>query len=323
MKKVIAAMADNYGLYDLHRKYSTIDQFYYDEDEVIQLNQDYSKFYFRPMLPELQFEDKIKQNGYINGKLKFLSQIENGDSNKQAIFHYNLSTEEEKINVIMIHGWRSEQLNRLENVFLKDFIKQRYNIYRYILPFHMERCPSTSYSGEYFISSNINRTLKSIQQSVNDIRALIRYIKENGKGKIVLIGLSLGGLITNLVCEFEEEIDLLVSLFYANSLSFTIFETIPGKFIKKDFCKHNFDVDLLKECWKVVNPSLRKPVIDLDKIFLVSGVYDKYVLDKDTDTLWENWGKPERKLFGCGHSGVVLNKNQIRNETLDFINKKE
>lgn len=322
MKRIIATIGDNYGLYDLHKQYSKIDQFYYDEKEVQELNSDYSKFYLRPNIPEIKFEDNIRQGGYLNGKLEFSSQIENGDSNKKAIFYYNLCKEEEKINVIMIHGWRSEQLNRLESIFLESFINKGYNIYSYILPFHMERCPSTSYSGEYFFSSNINRTLKSVQQSISDIRALIRHIKENEKGKVILMGLSLGGLVTNLVCEFEKDIDLLISLFYANNLAFTAFESIPGKFIKEDFCKHDFSVDLLNNCWEIINPSLRKPIIDLDRVFLISGVYDKYVLGKDTDILWENWGEPKRSLLECGHSGVVLNKNQIRNETLEFINKR-
>ena len=79
-------------------------------------------------------------------------------------------------------------------------------------------------------------------------------------------------------------------MFYANDLSYTIFETEAGKYIKKDFIKNNFNYSLLKKSWEVINPSLRKPVIDLNKILLVSGKYDKYVIDKDTDTLWEKWG---------------------------------
>jgi pimeloyl-ACP methyl ester carboxylesterase len=113
----------------------------------------------------------------------------------------------------MVHGWRSEKLNRLENVFLSDFKKLKYNVYSYILPFHMDR-QSGSYGGEYFYSANINRTLKSFQQAVSDIRALIKHLK-SCNNKIILIGLSLGGLISNLISEHEENINLLVSIFPA------------------------------------------------------------------------------------------------------------
>lgn len=100
----------------------------------------------------------------------------------------------------------------------------------------MERSTDTSlYSGEYYVSSDINRTLKSQQQAVSYIRALISYIKNKKEGKIIIIGLSLGGITTNLLSEVEENIDVLISLFYANDLSYTIFETEAGKYIKKDF----------------------------------------------------------------------------------------
>ena len=65
--------------------------------------------------------------------------------------------------------------------------------------------------------------------------------------------------------------NVLISLFYANDLSFTVFETEAGKYIKKDFFKNNFSYTLLKKSWGVINPSLKEPILDLNKILLVSG----------------------------------------------------
>jgi len=322
--KIISNIADSYGLYTLHKKYSKNDQFNYLEEDVLTLNSDFSEFYKKPTLPKIYYEkDRIEKN-YELGKIRFLSEVENGYSNKNAIFHYrkNLVTDN-NINVIFVHGWRADNLDRLGKVFLDSFIERSYNIYNYVLPFHMERSTDTSlYSGEYFVSADVSRTLKSEQQAVSDIRALINYIKAEKKGKVIIIGLSLGGITTNLLSEVEENIDVLISLFYANELSYTIFETEAGKLIKKDFVKNNFDYSLLKKSWAVINPSLRKPVIDLNKILLVSGKYDKYVINKDTDTLWKNWGKPKRYMYSCGHSGIVLNKNKIKKDVLEFIDKR-
>lgn len=322
--KIISNIADSYGLYSLHRIYSRNDQFKYIEKEVSALNSDFSKFYDKPILPKIYFQKDILKNGYEKGNLKFLSQVENGTSNEQAIFHFSkCSANDKNINIIFVHGWRADDLNRLGKVFLDSFIERSYNIYSYVLPFHMERSPNNSlYSGEYFFSADVTRTLKSVQQSVSDIRALISYLKTLKEGKIIIIGLSLGGLVSNLLCEVEENIDILISLFYANELSFTAFETEAGKYIKKDFIKNNFSYNLLKKSWEIINPSLRKPVLDLDKILLVSGKYDKYVLNKDTDVLWENWGRPKRYMYNCGHSGIVLLKNKIKDDVLKFIDKR-
>lgn len=323
MRKLISILGDHYGLHKLHKNYSKTDQFFYNEKEIIELNSQDSTVYIEPKLPEIEFLNNIEENNYIHGKLNFLSQIDNEECNKNAIFYYDLSSNESNVNVIMVHGWRTKKLTKLENLFSKDFMAKNYNIYRYVLPYHLDRCPtSSSFSGEYFLSANVNKTILSVQQSISDIRALIKFIKANKKGKVILIGLSLGGLLTNLTCEFEKEIDLLISLFYPNDLSFVIFKSLPGKLIKKDFIKNGFNIDLLSRSWRIVTPSIRKPIISLDKILLVSGVYDKYVLDEDSKVLWESWGKPKRHLFKCGHSGVVLSKGKIRNETLKFISER-
>ena len=312
MKKIISSIADSYGLYDLNKINSKINQFYYDENEVSKLIGDYKEFYFKPELPEIKLE---------SGKLIFKSQIYNEECNKDAIFYTNLDSNKtkENVSIIMIHGWRSEKLNRLESVFLNDFKKRQYNMYRYILPYHMERCDKLNYSGEYFYSANINRTLKSIMQSVNDIRALIKYLKGNNN-KVVVLGLSLGGLIANLIAEYEEKIDLLISIFPANNLAFTAFESEVGKYIKKDFLKKSFDFNKLNEIWTIINPSASKPVIDLNKILLIHGSYDKYVLYEDTQKVSGNWGI-KNELLKCGHSGIVINKKEIRNKVIEFIDK--
>lgn len=312
MKKIISSIADSYGLYDLNKINSKINQFHYDENEVSKLIEDYQKFYFKPDLPEIKLE---------SDKLIFKSQVYNEECNKNAIFYTNLDSNKtkENVSIIMIHGWRSEKLNRLESVFLNDFEKKQYNIYRYILPYHMERCDKSNYSGEYFYSANISRTLKSIMQSVNDIRALIAYLKENNN-KVVIIGLSLGGLIANLIAEYEENIDLLISIFPANNLAFTTFESEVGKYIKKDFLEKSFDFNKLNETWTIINASLNKSVINPNKILLIHGSYDKYVLYEDTQKISKNWGI-KNELLECGHSGIVINKREIRNKVIDFIDK--
>lgn len=312
MNKIISIIADSYGLYDLNKKHSKISQFYYNENEVINLIEDYEKFYFEPYLPEIKFE---------NSKIRFKSQVVNGKCNEDAIFYTNLYSNKDKENesVILVHGWKSEKLNRLENVFLNEFKKKQYDVYSYILPHHIDRCDKLSYSGEYFYSANINRTLISIRQAVNDIRALIKHLKVNNN-KVIIIGLSLGGLVANLIAGCEKDIDLLITIFSANSLAFSTFQSDAGKHVKKDFLEKSFDYYKLKKMWSIITPSSSKPIIDLNKILLIHGSYDKYVLDEDTKKIAESWGG-ERELLNCGHSGIVINKNEIRNKVFDFINK--
>ena len=133
MKRIIANIADSYGLYDLHKKFSKEDQFNYVEKEVLELNSNFLNFYAKPPLPQMHFLEESQEKEYKKGKLKFLSQVENKQCNEEAIFFYERCIEpNNNINVILVHGWRADNLNRLGKVFLNSFKERRYNIYNYI-----------------------------------------------------------------------------------------------------------------------------------------------------------------------------------------------
>lgn len=53
------------------------------------------------------------------------------------------------------------------------------------------------------VSANVERTVEATRQAVADLRTLIKWIKENKNGPLILIGISLGGVITNLTSLVE------------------------------------------------------------------------------------------------------------------------
>ena len=104
------------------------------------------------------------------------------------------------------------------------------------------------------VSANIERTVQATRQAVADLRALIKWIKANKNGPLILIGISLGGFITNLTSLVEEEIDVLASIFYANRLSYSIWNTIPVNLLE-DLEHHGVTYDDLIDYWKITEPS--------------------------------------------------------------------
>lgn len=217
-----------------------------------------------------------------------------------------------------------DDFKKIDDIHKQPFLEKGYDLYHCPLPFHLNRYDTKdSYNGEFMISANIDRTLLSVKQAVSDLQALIKWIKTNKKTKVILIGVSLGGFITNLTATLTQDIDLLVSLFYANSLAFSIWHSCPGKYIKKDFTKHNFSYEKLQSDWAVINPMLSKPLIPKENILLISGQHDKYVLCEDTDALFCAWDKPHRLLYPCGHAGIIFLRKRILKDTLAFIEKHE
>jgi hypothetical protein len=311
---------DYVGLRELHKNKSIKSHF---SSEFYKFYiEDLNKFYIAPKVPDIELEQYAQEKNYSIGNFRYRSEIKNNISNNYASgkYYLNKSPADENVNCIILHGWRMDNLDIIYNMFNNNFIKEGFNIYYYTSPYHFEREPKESmFNGELMVGSNIERTILSIKQAVSDVRALIYWLRTQNRCKIVLIGVSLGGLISNLVGVVENKMDALISLIYANSLAHSVFFTCPGKYIKQDYKNNNFTYEELKECWRIIEPSNFMPLIPKEKILLMSGVYDKYVHIEDTSALWEAWGEPKRLLYKCGHSGLILKRKTIYKEVISFI----
>ncbi|HML87946.1 MAG TPA: alpha/beta hydrolase [Methylomusa anaerophila] len=322
MNKLLAEIIDKSALYQLHRNKSKTWQF--SNIGSIPTLEDVHHYYFQPQIPEISFEHVSNRSNYKIGNFRYKSSIENGQCNEYAtgIYYQDKLKTPPKLNVILVHGWRQGN-GRIKAIYLEPFIKNGYDMYFITLPYHTERQGNnSSYQGELMISANIERTLASIRQAVVDLRALINWLPTNRTSKVILVGISLGGLLVNLTVAVEENIDGIICVFAPNDLSHIAWNTITGKFIKKDFEDNAFSLDQLQTCWAITKTSNFATKIPKEKMLFFSALYDKYIDSKDADKLWEKWGRPKRKLYHCGHAGIALCKKSIANDSLEFIKRK-
>jgi esterase/lipase len=261
-----------------------------------------------------QFSNKIKNPCGVNID-NYETQSKDNILKSTKIHRENVYS---KKNIILIHGWKQSSFNKLNNIMLDYINEKKYNLYYFTMRHHMDRkCDSQLFSGEYFISSNINRTVESINNTVSDLIRLIHYIRNNTNGEIILIGLSLGGLITNLVNTYEKDINKIISIFYPDNISYIVYNAPITTYIKDDLEINNITENMLYEAWKNLVPSNRKPLNN--NILLLSGKYDQFISILDSNILWEKWNKPKRIVYNCGHSGIVLLKNKIKKDIINFI----
>lgn len=321
MNKYLSILADHYALWQIHKNKSKEYQFVNDLLTSIPIS-DSNLFYKSPGIPDITFCNKTKIDNYNFGSFSFESEIQTSEdaNNKATGVFFEYSAPSAKANIILIHGWRMANIERMEKMFNKRFMSNNYNLYYYTLPHHFDRTSKNSlFNGEFMISANVNRTAQSIQQAVSDVRALITYLKNRDGKNIVVIGFSLGGLVSNLTGVFEKNVDILVSLFYLNSLANTVWNAIPGKYIKVDFMANDFSYEQLKAYWVITEAINYKPIIPKENILLCSAKFDKYVDLKDANALWEAWDKPLRFVYNCGHSGLVLMKDRLGDDAVTFI----
>ncbi|MFC0559431.1 alpha/beta hydrolase family protein [Halalkalibacter alkalisediminis] len=266
-----------------------------------------------------------ERDDYRSGTFESKSLISTGyPTNDKVIGEAFVNKKENVPNLIFVHGWRQDSFERMRNIF-HDRLKSETdgNLYYFTLPYHFQRKPVESlFSGEYMISADVSRTLQAVQQAVVDLRAFIHWIKTHKKGPVILIGLSLGGFITNLTATLEPKIDALVSIFYSNRLSYSIWKTNPGIYIRADLEQHGVTYEDLVNYWQITEPSLSRPKVNKENILLISAKHDQYVDIEDANYLWESWERPTRYLYNCGHAGIVLKRRKIAEDTLAFLHTK-
>lgn len=82
----------------------------------------------------------------------------------------------------------------------------------------------------------------------------------------------------------------MVSIFYANRLSYSIWNTIPGKYIREELEQNGVTYNELIKYWDITDPSQALPKVNKDNVLLISAKHDQYIDLKDADYLWESWG---------------------------------
>lgn len=320
MNKFISEQIDRYSLRQLHKRKSLVSHFKVENMSPVK-SDEFSSYFDTPYIPEIKFIQDKRISNYSVGTFSYDSQIKNNCNDEVLGYYHRNSKNENSTNVILVHGWRMDDYKYIDSIYLKSFLNSGYSVYHFIMPYHFQRNSNDSiYNGELFVTSDIGRTLLSVKQAVSDLRALIKWLKSNTQGKIILIGVSLGGFLTNLTSAVESDIDILISVFYANSLANAVWNTIPGKYIKDDFIRNSCSYDQLLNHWAVITPSLYQPAVSKSRILLLSAAYDQYISLEDSNELWTKWGNPKRHIYNCGHSGIVLLRNKIRNDSLEFIN---
>lgn len=207
--------------------------------------------------------------------------------------------------VILLHGWRMD--NHLAfDAFGRLFLSQGYNALLLDLPYHMRRTPPTTFSGEFSFSGNAQRTLEAMRQSVIDIRTTINWLRSRGIPRVGLFGVSLGGLLTGLICCLDEDIDFGIPVVPPADFVEMYHKSPLGKIFEKEGPETRDLIEKYRDHLKPLSLVEQKPKIPKDRILIVEGTRDKFVPAEIVEKLWHAWDKPPIKRYRHGHLSVVL-----------------
>ena len=102
--------------------------------------------------------------------------------------------------VVVLHGWLATPAHiALHKRLALPVVSEGVEVWAPRLPYHAERTPPGAVSGQLFLSADPVQTAVAIRTAVAETRALIRWLRENGRSRVALWGTSLGGWVAALV----------------------------------------------------------------------------------------------------------------------------
>lgn len=177
---------------------------------------------------------------------------------------------------------------------------------RLSLPYHDWRMPPELERADYMVSSNIGRTIQSVQQAVQDIRRCADWLQLQGMQKIGVMGTSVGSCVGFLAFLHDERLE--VGVFNHASCYFgdVVWQGITTAHIRKSMEPH-LTREELREAWRSISPSAFIPRMQIGtrKAKLIVAKYDltfPYDLSQIVLRDCEQHGIPiDKVILPCGH----------------------
>ena len=215
-------------------------------------------------------------------------------------------------------GWaRANQ--QLEVSISRRLRKHGIDVGLMTVPFHQERAPAGSYSGEYFISPNLFWTIANFRQFTAEIRLLVQYMRQR-YAYVGLIGLSSGGFQAGLAT-LGEPVDFLFPIMTGCRLGSIVFRGTLTRHLRADLERRGIDEGALTKVWSIT---------DLQNVGHASQVkyrkqyitaFDSVIPPEFQEALWQVYGRPERFDLATSHYSVFFALPKLAKDIATYVHR--
>lgn len=276
-------------------------------------------FYTKPdRMPDFSI---IKVN-HIDGieavDISFPSLVQNKykENNTAYGHYYKASGKKNFVTVIFLHGWGRNNLWNEKKIAL-GLARNNISCFILKLPFHFERSPESTWSGEYAITGDMSRTVEGARQLVIEVRAISSWLRNQGE-KVVLSGMSLGGMMAHLAMAVEM-FDSGITILTGGDNAGIIWEGIATKGVKEDIIKAGITREQARHVFQIIDPIVMAKYNKTKNVFMINGRYDEVVPMKFTMELWEALGRPKIRWYSCAHASIVIFTKNLVKDMVRFI----
>jgi hypothetical protein len=185
------------------------------------------------------------------------------------------------------------------------FNQKGWNVVLVHLPYHYTRVPAGYVNGALALTSDLIRNAETIRQAVMEIRQMLELFRRLGVDRFGLIGTSYGGWIGSILLSLEDDFEFAALLQPIVDIEHAIWESPAAVSVRSRLSKHLFEPGVSRQHAHLSSPLDGKPLIDLKRIFLIGGEYDKIVPVQALWRLADTWSLKSVEVVPQGHFGYV------------------
>ena len=206
---------------------------------------------------------------------------------------------------ILVHPWRKARTGlSLELSICRDLSRRGLDMLLLVLPFHEDRSPDATLSGQIPLGGDPSRLLRYGMQIVSELQLLYFYLRKNYRN-VGIIGASVGGLFAHLAMTVQP-FDFGISILSGAPLADLLFNEILAEKYEKLLAESGYTLEELREAWWKIDPIRWGRFNRVRKILMIGGFYDKIIHPDLTATLWEAFGRPRLVWYPAAHWTMLL-----------------
>jgi hypothetical protein len=191
--------------------------------------------------------------------------VENNTAYAQFFPH----AENKKSAVVVLPHWNAKAKSYFD--LCKVFNRVGVTALRLTLPYHEERMPPELERADYLVAPNVGRTLQSLQQSVVDTRAAVRWLKRQGYEKVGVVGTSIGSCVGFFAFAHDLTIDAGVFNHVSGYVADVVWRGLSTHHVKEGI-GNNVSLDELREFWLPISP-----MVYMDKLAALPPRPQRYI----------------------------------------------
>lgn len=210
--------------------------------------------------------------------------------------------------LIYVHGWLEPGSWVEEATLFRAWTKELpIDIVHVSLPFHGKRNPRGAlFSGEYFWTADLVRSIEGVRQAVCDTRSLMDWLRGHGYERVGVTGISLGGALTMITGCVDPLPDFIIPIIGHLELQDAV-EHAPILWrMKHDLEKWGIDHAARTKLFERLRITNYQPKLERHKQLWIEAREDVYIDAKMVEKQWERWNKPPIFWIDGGHMSFPL-----------------